>query len=58
MKMGSLSKDLYLFDCETILSEIAVIHNPGSNSRSRDQFFVVENRTEWLRLFHNKMRSV
>ena len=58
VKSGTLKKDLYVFDCNTILSEVAVVHNPNSNSRTDNEFFVVGNKIEWLRIFQNKIKSV
>ena len=58
VKSGSLSRDMYLFDVETIKSEIAVVHNPSTNCRSDNRFMVVENRKEWLAAFYRKMNSL
>ena len=42
--LGELSESLYVFDCDTIESEIAVVHNPNSKSNSDNNFFVIKNR--------------
>ena len=58
VRSGKLEKDLCVFECATILSEVAVVHNPNSNSRADNEFFVVENKIEWLRIFQKKMKTV
>ena len=55
---GTLSDSLYVFDCETIESEIAVVHNPNCESDTDNNFFVVKNRIAWLESFNQKMKSL
>eukprot|EP00536_Pseudo-nitzschia_multiseries_P018435 jgi/Psemu1/55601/gm1.55601_g len=46
VKQGVLRNKLYLFDCNAIEPEVAVVRNLGS----KDKFFVLGNREQWL--FH------
>ena len=51
VKLGFLANDLYLFDCETIKSEIAVVHDDNSDNDVHNRFMVVSNRINWLKCF-------
>ena len=51
---GKLHDKLYLFDCNTIDSEAAVVRNFGTT----DRFFVLSNRGEWLVNFRETMVSL
>eukprot|EP00536_Pseudo-nitzschia_multiseries_P010686 jgi/Psemu1/26727/gm1.26727_g len=46
VKQGELRNKLYLFDCNAIKSEVAVVRNLGR----KDHCFVLQNRERWL--FH------
>ena len=49
---GKLSEELHLFDCETTLLDVAVVHKEGGPPNG---FMVVANRDEWSNWFHEKM---
>ena len=51
VKSGFLENNLYLFDCETIKSEIAVVHDDNSDNDVHNRFLVVSNRLHWLKSF-------
>jgi len=54
VKLGELRNKLYLFDCNAIESEAAVVRNHGSP----DQYFVLGNREQWLFNFRETMASL
>eukprot|EP00536_Pseudo-nitzschia_multiseries_P015149 jgi/Psemu1/41451/gm1.41451_g len=54
VKQGVLRSKLYLFDCNAIESEVAVAQNLGS----KDHFFVLGNREQWLFYFRKTMAGL
>ena len=54
---GKLMKELYLFACDSITSEVAVVQNL-TTPPTDDQFFVIENRNSWLQSFCTKIESI
>ena len=58
IERGTVSKELYLFHCDAIVSEVAVVHNRHESSREDNHFFVVKNRPEWLNIFCHKMKAL
>ena len=57
VKSGRLSKHLYLVECDTIHSEVAVVPNPDRHSVANNKVFVISNRSEWLTYFYTWMNS-
>ena len=57
MKEGKLVNRLFLFSCESILSDIAVLPNIMS-VESSDRFLVIEIRHFWLVLFRKRIISI
>ena len=51
VKRGTLSKELYLFHCDTIISGISAVHDRQESSARDNHFFVVKNLLEWLSIF-------
>eukprot|EP00536_Pseudo-nitzschia_multiseries_P014800 jgi/Psemu1/40179/gm1.40179_g len=54
VKQGELRNKLYLFDCNVIESEAAIIRNHGSH----DQYFVLGNLEQWLFHFCETMAAL
>ena len=54
VKKGTLRSGLYLFPCSSIYSEAAVVRNAGS----KDEFFVVHSRDQWLTNFNDIMSAM
>lgn len=52
---GNLLEDLFLFHCDMIEKEVAVVKN--FSQTAEDSFFVIRNRNEWLTPFFEKMKS-
>ena len=50
VKKGVLRSGLYLFPCNSIHGEVAVVPNKGTN-----EYFVLANRNEWLESFRERM---
>ena len=57
VKEGKVMNRLFLFPCESILSDIAVLPNIMS-VESSDRFLVIENRHFWLELFRKRILSI
>ena len=57
VKWGILKEKLYLFNCDMITSEVAVVRNEPSKLESNHKvhpksgWLVVSNRASWLELF-------
>ena len=49
---GNLSDELFLFDCETMMADVAVVQEAEDNDKS---FMVVANRQKWLNWFKNEI---
>ena len=58
IEMGTASEQLYLFHCEFIVSEAAVVHNHRESSACDNEFFVVKNRSQWLNIFTELMNAL
>eukprot|EP00536_Pseudo-nitzschia_multiseries_P007808 jgi/Psemu1/18800/gm1.18800_g len=54
VKQGELRNKLYLFDCNAIESEVAVVRNLGR----KDHYFVLRNRERWLFHFCHTMAGL
>ena len=54
VKEGSLMEGLYLFSCDSILSELTVVPHITGDQRHR-KHFVIANRTAWLDSFYDTM---
>ena len=63
VKWGILKEKLYLFNCDMITSEVAVVRNEPSKLESNHKvhpksgWLVVSNRASWLELFRNYILS-
>ena len=61
--MGSLAERLYLFSCDCIVSEVAVVPDFTKRCAVKKNYdvgknwFVVSNRNYWLDWFHQKIYS-
>ena len=53
---GQLENKLYLFSCDSIVSEVAVVPDI-SELTINDRFMVIENRSVWLDKFMQKLRT-
>lgn len=58
VQCGTVSKELYLFHCDTIEAVAAVVHDRRESSSEDNHFFVVKNRSEWLNIFSSKMKAL
>ena len=54
---GTLMNKLFLFPCDSILSDIAVLPNI-TTIESSDRFLVIANRHFWLELFQKRILSI
>eukprot|EP00536_Pseudo-nitzschia_multiseries_P013861 jgi/Psemu1/36697/gm1.36697_g len=54
VKQGVLRNKLYLFDCNALESEVAVVRNLGR----KDHYFVLGNMERWLFHFHDTMAGL
>ena len=52
---GSIDNKLYLYPCDSINREIAVVQNTDIAGKTSDKFFVVRNRNDWLYHFQNQI---
>ena len=63
VKWGLLENKLYLFNCDMIKSEVAVVRNEPSNSLSnitvdpKSGWLVVSNCASWLQFYRNFILS-
>ena len=64
IRKGTLDNRMFLFDCETILEDVAVVpdfhtrpegNQPYTLSQTGANFFVVANKHDWLEWFQNQM---
>ena len=51
---SGLKKGFYLFHCDNIFSEVAVVANKGKNG----SYLTLSNRDEWLQIFLKRMRAL
>ena len=66
VKKGNLDNKLFLFPCESILGEVAVVPDLATRSQfgqlttsaSGASFFVVRNREYWLEWFQGKINNI
>jgi len=50
-----IDNKLYLYPCDSINREIAVVQNTDIAGKTSDKFFVVRNRNDWLYHFQNQI---
>ena len=53
---GKIDHKLYLYPCDSINREIAVVQNTSTNGSS-DNFFVIRNRNDWLCNFQSQIHN-
>ena len=56
VSQGKLENKPYLFSCDSIVSEVAVVPN-NSELTINDQFMVIANISIWLETFMQKLRT-
>ena len=56
---GEVEDQLNLFSCESINGPAAVVPNHDAlDESSRNKFFVVKNRSHWLKTFHKQVQEI
>ena len=60
VKSGYLDNTLYLFNTDTILSELAVVPELDENAEpvNNGRWLVVHNRLQWLEFFEKRNNSM
>ena len=52
---GNLSDQLFLFDCETMMVEVAIVQESMDKKDNDKSFMVVANRQKWLNWFEKEI---
>ena len=55
VQRGLVEHDFYVYPCTCISGPVAVVHNPSVEVRN--DFFVVRNKSHWLKCFHDLLQE-